>query len=115
MPTAWTCTALLHPFSPPLSNNPQADNPFFQLCVATITYMEGQFLSAQIAGCTFGTWWYVVTPGGTQLSTDQGATWTNVDMGWTLPSNWFGDQFANAACAGSSPLNWMAAQTANWW
>jgi hypothetical protein len=115
MPTAWTCTALLHPFSPPLSINPQPDNPFFQLCVANVTYMAGQFLSAQIAGCIFGTWWYVVTPGGTQLSTDQGATWTNVDMGWTLPSNWFGDQFANAACAGSSPLNWMATRSVNWW
>jgi hypothetical protein len=77
--------------------------------------MEGQFLSAQIAGCTFGTWWYVITPERTQLSTDQGATWTNVDMGWSLPSNWFGNQFPNAACAGTSPLNWMAAQNVDWW
>jgi hypothetical protein len=115
MPNAWTCTALLHPFSPPPSTDPQPDNPFFQLCVAGIAYMEGQFLSAQIAGCTYGTWWYLITPAGTQLSTDQGATWTNVDMGWTLPSNWFGDQFPNAACAGSSPLNWMAAQNVDWW
>jgi hypothetical protein len=115
MPNAWTCTALLHPFSPPISINPQPDNPFFQLCVASIAYMEGQFLSAQIAGCTFGTWWYVITPERTQLSTDQGATWTNVDMGWSLPSNWFGNQFPNAACAGTSPLNWMAAQNVDWW
>jgi hypothetical protein len=77
--------------------------------------MEGQFLSAQIAGCTFGTWWYVITPEETQLSTDQGATWTNVDMGWSLPSNWFGNQFPNAACAGTSPLNWMAPQNVDWW
>jgi hypothetical protein len=46
MSSAWTCTALLHPFSPPFSINPQPDNPFFQLCVASIAYMEGQFLSA---------------------------------------------------------------------
>jgi hypothetical protein len=115
MPSAWTCTALLHPFSPPASINPQPDNPFFQLCVANIVCMQGQFLSAQIAGCTFGTWWYMITPSGTQLSTDQGGTWTNVDMGWSLPSNWFGNQSPNAACAGTSPLNWMAAQNVDWW
>jgi hypothetical protein len=115
MPSAWVCTALLHPFSPPLSTDPQPNNPFFQLCVATITYMEGQFLCAQIAGCSYGTWWYIITPGGTQLSTDQGNSWTSVDMGWTLPSNWFGDQFPNAACAGTSPLNWIGAQNVDWW
>ncbi len=115
MPNAWTCTVLLHPFSPPLGVNPQPNVPFFQLCVATVTYMAGQFLCAQIAGCIFGTWWYVVTPSGTVLSTDQGATWNNVDIGWSLPSNWFGAQSANAACAGSSPLNWIGAQTVDWW
>jgi hypothetical protein len=99
----------------PLSTDPQPSNPFFQLCLATITYTEGQFLCAQIAGCSYGAWWYIITPGGTQLSTDQGSTWTNVDMGWTLPSNWFGNQFPNAACAGTSPLNWMAAQNVDWW
>src|SRR5882757_2406490 len=90
MPEAWVCTALLHPFSPPLSTDPQPNNPFFQLCVATVTYAQGQFLSAQIAGCLYGTWWYMITPEGTRLSTDQGRTWSTVDMGWSLPSNWFG-------------------------
>jgi hypothetical protein len=115
MPNAWTCTALLQPFSPPQSNNPQPDTPFFQLCVANIVCLQGQFFSAQIAGCVSGTWWYMVTPSGTQLSTDQGNTWSNVDVGWTLPSNWFGGQAANAACAGTSPLNWMATQNVDWW
>jgi hypothetical protein len=117
MPTAWTGVVLLHPFSPPHSSgSPQANSPFFQLCVANIAYMEGQFFSAQIAGCSYGSWWYVITPDGTSLSTDQGVTWKYVDMGWTLPSNWFGDQIANAACAGSSPLNWMSpTQPVDWW
>jgi hypothetical protein len=57
MPAAWQCVALLHPFSPPPSSDPQPDTPFFQLCVATITYVEGKYLSAQIAGCSYGTWW----------------------------------------------------------
>jgi len=115
MPTAWTCTALLHPFAPPASNNPP-DNPFFQLCVANIVCMPGQFFSAQIAGCTSGTtWWYKVTPSGTQLSTDQGNSWSDVDVGWSVPSNWFGSQAASAACAGTSPLNWMATQNVDWW
>jgi hypothetical protein len=56
MPQAWSCTALLHPFSPPFSTDPQPNNPFFQLCVANITCMQGQFLSAQIRGCLYGTW-----------------------------------------------------------
>src|ERR1700722_12048655 len=115
MPNAWTATALLHPFAPPASINPQPDNPFFQLCVANIVCMQGQFFSAQIAGCIFGTWWYMVTPSGTQLSTDQGNSWSNVDVGWSLPSNWFGSQAGSAACAGTSPLNWMAAQNVDWW
>ena len=114
MPNAWTCTALLHPFSPPQSNL-QSDTPFFQLCVANIVCMQGQFFSAQIAGCISGTWWFMVTPSGTQLSTDQGNTWNDVDVGWSLPSNWFGGQAASATCAGTSPLNWMAAQNVDWW
>ncbi|MBT5050073.1 MAG: hypothetical protein HOM58_16340 [Rhodospirillaceae bacterium] len=74
LPEAWQCVALLHPFSPPLSTDPQPNSPFFQLCVANITFVENQYLSAQIAGSSYGTWWYVVTPGGTQLSTDEGNT-----------------------------------------
>jgi hypothetical protein len=115
MPPLWTAVALLHPFSPPLSSDPKPNNPFFQLCVANLAYMEGVFFSAQVAGCSYGNWWYLVTPDGTQLSEDGGTTWTSVNMGWTLPSNWFGAQAANALCAGSSPLNWMSTQPVDWW
>ncbi len=115
MPRAWAGVALLHPFAPPLLKDPKPDSPFFQLCVANIAYAEGLFLSAQIAGCSYGMWWYVITPAGTELSKDKGASWTKVDMGWTLPSNWFADQISKATCAGSSELNWMAAQRVEWW
>ena len=115
MPTEWTATVLLHPFSPPLSTDPQPDNPFFQLCVANIAYIQGQYLSAQVAGCSYGTWWYIITPGVTHLSTDGGNTWTQVDLGWSLPTDWYGEQAPNATCAGRSPLNWMNAQTVDWW
>ena len=115
MPNAWTATVLLHPFSPPVSDNPSPNSPFFQLCVANIVCMQGQFLSAQIAGCTFGTWWYMITPSGTQLSTDEGSTWNNVNMGWSLPTNWFGGRASEAACAGTSPLNWMSQENVDWW
>lgn len=121
MPQAWTCVALLHPFSPPQGTDQRPNSPFFQLCVAEITCMPGQFLSAQIAGCEYGTWWYMITPAGTQLSTDKGTTWTPVDMGWTLPSGpkgWFGADYSYASCAGRSPLNWMGpfmGQEVDWW
>ncbi|MGH8479460.1 MAG: hypothetical protein ACREXK_07785 [Gammaproteobacteria bacterium] len=116
MPSSWSCVALLHPFSPPQSGDTQPANPFFQLCVANISFVEGSYFSAQIAGTSYGTWWYVTTPAGTEVSIDQGATWTSVDIGWTLPDlGWFGDPISNAACAGSSPLNWMDAQTVEWW
>ena len=115
MPAAWTATVLLHPFSPPLSTDPRPDNPFFQLCVADVVYVEGRYFSAQVAGCSYGKWWYFTTADGTQLSTDGGKTWGSVDMGWSLPRNWYGAQAPNAACAGSSPLNWMGAQNVDWW
>ncbi len=115
MPESWKGVALLHPFSPPLSSSPKPDNPFFQLCVANIEYQAGFGLSVQVAGCEYGSWWYWITPTETQVSTDEGVTWTVVDMGWGLPSNWFGAQIGNAACAGSSPLNWMAGPVVDWW
>ncbi|HEX7955302.1 MAG TPA: hypothetical protein VF508_00025, partial [Pyrinomonadaceae bacterium] len=116
LPEAWQCVALLHPFSPPLSTDPTPDSPFYQLCVASITYQEDLFFSAQIAGCSYGTWWYIVDVSGTSLSTDGGVTWNQVDVGWTLPTtSWFGDQLGSATCAGTSPLNWMGAQEVNWW
>lgn len=115
MPAAWTATVLLHPFSPPLRDHPRPDNPFFQLCVAEIVYVKGLFLSAQVAGCSYGKWWYVVGADGTQLSTDGGDTWTLVNMGWSLPTDWYGVETANATCAGASKLNWMDGPTVNWW
>lgn len=115
MPPMWTATVLLHPFSPPLSSDPTPDNPFFQLCVANVMYVQGNFFSAQVTGCSYGSWWYFITPQGTQLSTDGGNTWEWVNMGWSLPTDWYGAQAPSAACAGASPLNWMAAQTVNWW
>jgi hypothetical protein len=115
MPVAWSAVVLLHPFSPPLSGDPTPDNPFFQLCLARIDYSQGDYFSAQITGCEYGNWWYVVTSGGTHLSTDQGQTWTPADVGWTLPTNWFGAAAASATCAGSSPLNWMAKANVEWW
>jgi hypothetical protein len=115
MPSSWRAVALLHPFSPPPSASPRPNNPFYQLCVANIEYQAGVALDVQIAGCEYGTWWYSITPTGTQLSTDQGATWTAVNMGWSLPSSWFGAQIKSAACAGSSPLNWMPGPSVDWW
>ncbi len=79
-------------------------------------YGEGAYLSAQITGCSYGQWWYLILPDQTVLSTDGGNSWITVDMGWTLPTtNWFGDQIQNAVCAGTSYLNWMQAQLVNWW
>jgi hypothetical protein len=116
MPPSWTGVALLHPFSPPQSSDPNPDTPFFQLCVANVEYQAGKFLAVQVAGCEDGqTWWYYITPNQTELSRDEGGTWTVVDMGWTLPSDWFGAQIANASCAGASPLNWMGGPQVDWW
>jgi hypothetical protein len=68
MPSLWTATVLLHPFSPPLSSDSTPDNPFFQLCVASIVYSQGQYFSAQVSGCSYGNWWYLITSAGTQIA-----------------------------------------------
>jgi hypothetical protein len=115
MPPSWSGVALLHPFSPPPSTDPQPDTPLFQLCVANVEYRAGGYLSVQVTGTEYGTWWYVVTPTQTQVSTDEGRTWTRVDMGWTLPTDWLGAQRAGASCAGAAPLNWMADASTDWW
>jgi hypothetical protein len=115
MPAAWTATVLLHPFSPPPSSTPAPDNPFYQLCLANIACVPGVFLSAQVSGCSYGEWWYVVDSAGTKLSRDRGATWTVVDLGWSVPTTWYGAQSASASCAGASPLNWMSSQSVDWW
>lgn len=115
MPSSWSATVLLQPFSPPQSNDTNPDTPFFELCVANLDYVSGQHFSAQISGCVSGsTWWYIVTPSGTELSYN-GGDFQDVDMGWSMPENWFGDEIGNAVCSGASPLNWMNAQTVDWW
>ncbi|MGQ0594757.1 MAG: hypothetical protein ACT4QB_19615 [Gammaproteobacteria bacterium] len=115
MPPVWEATALLQPFSPTQSNDPNPTTPFFELCVANLLYMEGRYFSAQISGCASGnTWWYIIGPTNTFLSVNSGP-WRTVDMGWSLPTNWFGGEASNAVCSGSSPLNWMNAQTVDWW
>lgn len=116
VPRQWRATALLHPFSPPPTDDPSPQVPFFQLCTADIAYCDGQLLSAQITGCEHGTWWYVVYPDRTMVSVDGGRTWTEPDVGWRLPTrNWFGNQTEKAVCAGTSCLNWMQAQVVDWW
>ncbi len=115
MPATWSSVGLLQPFSPLQSNDLNPGTPFFELCLANFAYNAGQYFSAQISGCTSGnTWWYIVTPAQTQLSFNGGA-WTVVNMGWSLPTNWFGGESDNAVCSGSSPLNWIGAQTVDWW
>src|SRR5215510_8266562 len=82
MPTQWVAAAILQPFSPPQSNDPKPTTPFFELCVAKLTSVQGVYFSAQITGCAAGlTWWYLVEPYGTYLSRDGGTTWKQVDMG----------------------------------
>ena len=125
LPSAWECTALLHPFSPLQSTSTpaDADSPFFELCIAYINYQEGEFLSAQITGISGRLWWYITDGNRTCLSTGtQGqppsppSVSYEVNTGWTLPDgNWFGNQVQNAACAGGSYLNWMEAQQVAWW
>lgn len=115
MPSQWTATVLLQPFSPPQSTDMTPDTPFFELCVADLKFLSGEYFYANIYGCTSGnTWTYVITTDGTQLSYNGGA-YVPVEMGWSLPTNWFGDEESNAVTCGASPLNWMNAQTCDWW
>lgn len=115
MPLAWSATALLHPFSPPPPTDPVPAVPFYQLCVANLQCVRSEYFSAQLSGADGRTWWYLLDHSGTQLSTDGGATWTTVEMGWTLPDNWFGEYRDQAACAGQSPLNYLATNAVEWW
>lgn len=115
MPAAWSATVLLHPFSPPPSCDPQINQPFFQLCLAQLDYAANAFFSIRVAGCSYGQWWYIITPDGTRLSTDGGIVWNVVDMGWSLPTDWYGAQANTARCPGAAPLNWMSEQVAEWW
>lgn len=112
LPFEWSCTALLHPFSPPPTDDPTPDNPFFQLCLANIAYKANEALSIQVVGENYGEWWYWIDMEGTFLSVNRGVSWTEVDTGWTLPgTQWL----ANSVCVGNSALNWMGAQNVDWW
>lgn len=115
MPSSWSAVVLLQPFSPPALNDRHPDTPFFELCVANLAYVSGNYFAAQIYGCVSkSTWWYVITPSGTELSYNGGA-FHEVDMGWSMPDNWYGGEAAHAQSPGASPLNWMNAQTCDWW
>ena len=117
LPQYWKCTALLHPFSPVQSNSTPADkaSPFFEICIANISYAEGIGMNARLVGTSGRSWWYKITPTETLLSTD-GTNYSQVNLGWSLPTtNWFGNKSGDAQCAGSSYLNWMEAQMVDWW
>ncbi|WP_223488936.1 hypothetical protein [Pseudomonas sp. A-RE-19] len=115
LPSSWECTALLHPYSPPSTDGVQ-DTPFFQLCVASISYIEGQILSIQVVGMDGQTWWYKVTQTTTVLSRDEGVTWTdNLDIGWTLPGTEWLTPTQSPTYFATSYLNWMQAQEVDWW
>ncbi|MDB5142918.1 MAG: hypothetical protein JWQ66_1631 [Mucilaginibacter sp.] len=112
LPSTWQATALLHPYSPPPDNSQQT-TPFFQVCLASVAFIDGQILSVQVTGLEYGTWWYKVTGTGTVLSTDEGNTWNPILIGWSLPTtNWLGDQ---PTYFSTSYLNWMEAQEVDWW
>lgn len=113
LPNNFSCTVLLHPFAPPPEDDSQANVPFYQLCTATIQYSEGDFFAAQLTGTEYGSWWYFVKGDQTQLSTDQGKSWSTIVTGWSVPNN---DPLGpDARCAGQSTLNWMNAQNTSWW
>ena len=84
MPAAWSATALLHPFSPPPSDHPKINQPFYQLCIAQLDYLAGTYFSAKVVGTEYGQWWFITTASGTKLSTDGGIFWSPVNMGWSL-------------------------------
>lgn len=115
MPTTWSATVLLQPFSPPQDAPANQDTPFFELCVADLKYWAENYFSANIYGCVSGNvWQYVITADGTEVSFN-GGDWSFVEMGWSLPTNWLGGEEPNAICCGASALNWMNAQTCEWW
>jgi hypothetical protein len=112
LPSSWQATALLHPFSPPPHKGSQG-LPFFQLCIANVSFIENKVLSIQVVGLDSGTWWYKITPSNTSLSIDKGKTWSQVDMGWDLPTTHW--QNSSATYFKTSYLNWMKAQQVDWW
>lgn len=112
LPDRWECTALLHPYSPPAHRDRQV-TPFFQLCVASVSYLKDEVLSIRVKGLEYGKWWYKITHHGTTLSLDQGATWDTIDTGWTLPTTQW---LASSSCFfATGHLNWMRAQEVDWW
>lgn len=113
LPSSWNATAILHPFSPPPTDDPQPTVPFYQMCIANVGFIQNYALSVQITGLEYGTWWYWITQVETRVSTDQGVTWTVVNMGWSLPTtNWVN---STARFFVTYPLNWAVQQEVDWW
>lgn len=82
LPTMWQCTAVLHQFSPPPILDPNANVPFYQLCVATIGYIQNIVMSIQITGMDGRTWWDKIWNNDvTQVSFDRGRNWQWIDIG----------------------------------
>ncbi|WP_026999596.1 hypothetical protein [Eisenibacter elegans] len=113
LPEKWVCTALLHPFSPPLVEGAIEDTPFFQLCIANIAFIKEQILSIQLTGLEYGTWWYKVYQDRTLLSRDQGMSWQEIHLEWTLPSTEWLEPSAQYFQTGY--LNWMEEPLVDWW
>ncbi|HEV2804856.1 MAG TPA: hypothetical protein VGW57_08015 [Chthoniobacterales bacterium] len=61
LPSSWQATAILHPFSPP-PTDAQDPSPFYELCIANVSYAQDNFLSVQLLGASGRMWWYIVTP-----------------------------------------------------
>lgn len=117
LPSYWKCTAVLHPFSPLQSNSTPADqaSPFFELCIASVSYAEGVGMNALLVGTSGRKWWYKITQTETLVSTD-GVNYSPVDLGWEIPTtNWFGEKSNEAECSGTGYMNWMEAQKVDWW
>jgi hypothetical protein len=113
LPQSWRCTALLHPFSPPQGGEHQPSSPFYQLCIANVTYFAEKVMSIQVTGIEYGFWWYKISRHGTILSLDKGRTWKSVDMGWTLPERqWLSSE---ASFFMNGHLNWMMTSACAWW
>lgn len=114
LPDNFTATVLLHPYSPPPLSGDDGSTPFFQLCVATVSYSVGQAMSICVRGLKTGqSWWYYITPNGVSVQINQDGQWRPAGIAWTLPgTDWLGSQ---AVYFQTGFINWMEAQECQWW